>query len=179
MSDINIKGEFNTKLKDETFLHFVDNSSMGVLIIQRGYLKYFNKRFTEIFGYTREDILNWGKREFYKIVHPKDLPNLVENFKIEDDRKTVTVQFRGVRKDKKIIPIENYNCHIYYDNKTAYLSSYTLVENFVDEEDIPKLIKTKEGKKIVLDYDPDIVKTLEEKNLKFKIFNYYSYREVD
>ncbi|MFX1281918.1 MAG: PAS domain-containing protein [Promethearchaeota archaeon] len=176
MSDIDNIGEFNTKLRDDAFLRVVDNSNMGVLIIQRGYLKYFNKRFTEIFGYTKDDILNWGKREFYKIVHPEDLPNLVEHFKIEDDRKIVTVQFRGVRKDKKIIPIENYNCHIYYDNKTAYLSSYSLIENLLDEEHVPKLIKTK---KIVLEYNPNIVKTLEENNLRFKIIKQYLYREED
>jgi PAS domain S-box-containing protein len=179
MSDIDTKGKFNTKLRDEIFLRIVDNSNMGILIIQRGYLKYFNKEFTEIFGYTKEDILNWGKREFYKIVHLEDLPNLVKNFKIENDKKMVTIKFRGVRKDKKIIPIENYNCHIYYENKTAYLSSYALVKSALDEENIPKLIKTKEGKKIILDYNPDIVKTLEDKNLKFKIIKHCSYREED
>jgi len=35
------------------------------------------------------------------------------------------------KKDKKIIPIENYICHIYYDNKTAYLSSYSLIETLI------------------------------------------------
>ena len=65
MSDIDTKGVFTTKLKDETFLRFVDNSNMGVLIIQRGFLKYFNMRFTEVFGYTKDDILKLKKREFY------------------------------------------------------------------------------------------------------------------
>lgn len=179
MSDIDTKGVYTTKLKDETFLRFVDNSNMGVLIIQRGFLKYFNKQFTEIFGYTKEEILNWKKREFYKIVHPDDLPNLVKNFKIEDDKKTVSIQFRGVKKDEKIIPIENYICHIYYDNKTAYLSSYSPIEGHVAEEHVPKLIRTKEGKKIVLDYSPHMIKTLENNNVKFDIITYSSYREED
>ncbi|MHA2128069.1 MAG: PAS domain S-box protein, partial [Promethearchaeota archaeon] len=70
MSDMGTKGEFSTKLMEETFLQFVDDSTMGILILQRGFIKYFNKKFTQIFGYTEEDIKKWKKREFYKIVHP-------------------------------------------------------------------------------------------------------------
>ncbi len=168
---------FSTKLKKETFLRFADNSKMGVLIIQRGFLKYFNKQFSEIFGYTKDDILNWKKREFYKIVHPEDLPNLVKQFKIEDDRKTVTVRFRGIRKDYSIIPIENYICHIKYNNKTAYLSSYIQLKKFKDKLFIPKIVKTKEEKLITLNYHPNVVKLLEDNNIDYEIIKHYSYRE--
>jgi len=168
---------FTTKLRNETFLHFADNLAMGVLIIQRGYLLYFNQKFTEIFGYTPEDINNWKKREFYKIVHPEDLPYLIENFKIEADKKTVSVQFRGVRKDNHIIDIENYMCYIKFNNKTAYLSSYIPLEESFDEFHIPKLIKTKEEKLIVLKSIPNVVKYLEDNEIKFEIINHGSYRE--
>ncbi|MFX1328267.1 MAG: PAS domain-containing protein [Promethearchaeota archaeon] len=177
MSEIKNNEVFSTKIKSETFLRFADNSRMGVLIIQRGYLKYFNKQFIELFGYNKQDILNWRKREFYKIVHPDDLPNLVKNFKIEDDRKTVTVQFRGIKKNKNIIPIENYICYIKYNNKTAYLSSYISLEKPIDEFYIPEIIKTKEEKIITLKYQPIIVKLLEDNNIDFKIIKHYSYRE--
>jgi len=152
---------------------------MGILIIQRGYLQYFNQKFTEIFGYTIDDILKWKKREFYKIVHLEDLPNLVKNFKVEDDKKTVSVQFRGVRKDNRIIPIENYLCYIKYNNKTAFLSSYIPLEEFSDEFYIPELIKTKEEKLILLKFSPNIVKHLEDNNLDFEIIKHSSYREED
>ncbi|MBY8992714.1 MAG: hypothetical protein KGD58_18365, partial [Candidatus Lokiarchaeota archaeon] len=98
---------------------------------------------------------------------------------VEDDKETVSVRFRGVKKDKSIIPIENIMCHIYYNNKTAYLSSYSLIERHLDEVNIPKLIITNEGKKIVLDYNPTIVKNLEDNNIQFKIYNHCSYREED
>jgi len=177
MSKVDNNKVFSTKLKNETFLRFADNSKMGVLIIQRGFLKYFNKQFTEIFGYTKNDLLNWNKREFYKIVHPDDLPNLVKNFKIEDDRKTVTVQFKGVKKDKSVIPIENYICHIEFNNITAYLSSYIQLEKPKDEMYIPKLIKIKEEKKIALNYHPTVIKFLEDNNINYEIIKHSSYRE--
>ncbi len=177
MSKAIINEEFSTKLRNETFLHFAENSTMGVLIIQRGFLQYFNKRFTELFGYTKEDLLQWKKREFYKIVHPEDLPYLIDNFKIKADKKTVSVRFRGVRKDNHIIEIENYMCYIKYNNKTAYLSSYIPLEESFDDFYIPNLIKTKEEKLIVLKSTPNIVKILEDNNIAFKKIRHCSYRE--
>ena len=117
------------------------------------------------------------KREFYKIVHPEDLPYLIENFKIEVDKKTVSVRFRGVRKDNHIIDIENYMCYIKYNNKTAYLSSYIPLEESFDEIYVPKLIKIKEEKLIVLKFSPNIVKHLEDNDIKFEIIKHRSYRE--
>ena len=179
MSKVEINEDFTTKLRDDTFLHFAEKSTMGILIIQRGYLQFFNQKFTEIFGYTMDDILKWRKREFYKIIHPEDLPDLLRKFKVEDDKKTVTVRFRGVKKDNSIIPIENYMCYIKYNNKTAFLSSYILLEEFSDEFYIPKLIKTKEEKLIVLKFSHNIVKHLEDNNLNFEIIKHSSYREED
>jgi len=177
MSKVKVNDVFTTKLRNETFLHFAENSTMGILIIQRGYLQYFNQKFTEIFGYTPEEINNWKKREFYKIVHPEDLPYLIENFKIEADKKTVSVQFRGVRKDNHIIDIENYMCYIKFNNKTAYLSSFIPLEETPDEFHIPKLIKIKEEKLIVLKSIPNVIKYLEDNNIKFEIIKHSSYRE--
>jgi len=179
MSKVDLNEEFTTRLKNEQFLHFADNSSLGIVLIQRGYLQYFNKRFTEIFGYNEEDILNWKKKEFYKIVHPEDLPHLVEKFKIEKDKEIITIRFRGVKKDKSIINIENYNCQIKYNNKFAVLSSYISLEESFNKLYIPKLIKTKTEKIILFKYHPNIVKLLEDNNLKFEIIKHYSYREED
>jgi len=179
MSEVKINEEYTTKLKDEQFLRFAENSKMGVIIIQRGFLQYFNHKFREIFGYSKREIVDWKKREFYKIIHPEDLSILVNKFKVEADKKTVSVRFRGVKKDKKIINIENYICHIYYNNKTAYLSSYISLEESFNKLYIPKLIKTKTERKIILNYHPDMVNLLENNNLKFEIIKHYSYRVID
>ncbi|MBA7548150.1 hypothetical protein ES705_40596 [subsurface metagenome] len=178
MSEAKINKEFTTKLKNEQFLYFADNSSLGIMLIQRGHLIYYNKKFGEIFGYSQEENSKWKKREFYKIVHPDELPNLVKYFKIEDDKKTVSVRFRGVRKDKSIINIENYNCQIKYNNKFAVLSSYIpLEETFEEETYAPKMINLKTEKLIILKYHPDIEKLLKDNNIKFKVYNHSLYRE--
>jgi len=179
MSKVEINEEFTTKLRDDTFLHFADKSTMGIVIIQRGNLKYFNRKFSKIFGYSEEEVSQWKKREFYKIVHPEDLSHLVEYFKVENDKKTVSLRFRGVRKDKKIVNIENYICHIKYNNKTAYLSSYIPLEEPYNKLYTPQTIKITKKKKIVLDYQPDIINLLKDNKIKFDIYNTCSYREGD
>ncbi len=178
MSEATINEEFTTKLKNEQFLYFADNSYLGIALIQRGHLIYSNKKFGEIFGYSQEEISKWKKREFYKIVHPKDLKHLVETFKIENDKRTITIRFRGIRKDKSIINIENYNCQIKYNNKFAVLSSYIPLEKTFEEETYAaKIIKMKKEKIIILKHHPDIEKLLKDNFLKFEIYNHSSYRE--
>jgi len=175
MSKVGIDKEFSTLLSNDQFLHFANNSRMGVIIIQRGYLKYYNQQFMEIFGYSREEVVNWKKREFYKIVHPDDLPLLVKHFQVEDDKKTVVVKFRGVRKDGCVINIENYICYIKYNDITAYLSSYASL----DDSYLPKTIKLTTRKLLRLDYNLQIINLLKENNIDFTIIDKLSYREED
>jgi len=78
MSKMEVEGEITTKWKDEQFLYFAGNSSLGIVLIQRGHLIYFNKKFAEIFGYCEEQISKWKKKELYKIHPPEDLNELTQ-----------------------------------------------------------------------------------------------------
>ncbi|MFX1504220.1 MAG: PAS domain-containing protein [Promethearchaeota archaeon] len=166
---------FTTKLKNEAFIRLADNSRLGITIIRRGYLLYFNTQFTEIFGYTRQDIKKWKKFEYFKIIHPEDVPYLLQKIQIEDKRNAI-LQFRGVKKSGDIILIENYIYRIKYDNKYAYFSSFGQLEE-VEELFIPALIKTKEEKKIVSEYQPALIKFLETNKIDYEIIKHCFYRE--
>ncbi|MFW9969596.1 MAG: PAS domain S-box protein [Candidatus Odinarchaeota archaeon] len=73
ISKVMNNGKHTTQLNDDEFLQFAENSTMGVLIIQRGYIKYFNKKFQEIFGYPQDEISSWTKFENLKIIHSNDI----------------------------------------------------------------------------------------------------------
>ena len=178
MSKVGIEGEITTKFNDEQFLYFATNSSLGIALIQRGHLIYFNEKFVEIFGYTEDEIYKWKKREFYKIVHPEDLKKITQNLLIEDQR-TAFVRFRGIKKNGEIIPIENFIGIVYYNSKKAYLSTYLSLEKPIEEIYKPKTIRIKTRKKIVLDYHPGFIKTLKINNIKFDIIINCSYKEED
>lgn len=169
MSEIDIKGEFITKFQDKQFLYFAERSKLGFLLIQRGHLLYYNKEFSKIFGYSQDDISKWKKREFYKIVHPEDLKKILQNFQIEND-KTAIVQFRGITKKGKIIPIENYVCRITYNNKNAYLSSYVNLDRQINNKN-----SSKEKVKIEIEIPDEVYKffsiraIIKNKNLEEEI----------
>lgn len=92
-------------------------------------------------------------KEFQSNKEPK---KLVQNFKIEDSR-TLSIRFRGINKESNIIPIENYVCHIVYNNKNAFLSSYVLLNDHFETNS--NLIK----KKIKIEIElPDDYKTFFE-----------------
>ncbi|MFX1354113.1 MAG: PAS domain-containing protein [Promethearchaeota archaeon] len=179
MSKIGVEGEITAKLKDEAFLYFAGNSSLGIVLFQRGYLIYFNKKFAEIFGYSEDEITKWKKREFYKIVHPEDLKELTQRF-VQEDHRTVSVRFRGIKKNGEIILIENFNSVVSYNGKRAISSTYLeLKELFMImmyQQTTPIL---KESQKIVLDYHPETIKILENNNLKFDIIEHFSNKEED
>jgi len=52
--------------------------------------------------------------------------------------KTVSVKFRGITKQGKIIIIENYVCKITYNNMNAFLSSYVLLNRNCNKLDLNK-----------------------------------------
>ncbi|MFW9828237.1 MAG: PAS domain-containing protein [Candidatus Thorarchaeota archaeon] len=169
MSRIRVEGEINAKLNDEAFLYFAGNSSLGIVLFQKGHLIYFNKKFAEIFGYSEDEISKWKKREFYKIVHPEDLNDLTQRF-VHEDQRTVSVRFRGIKKNGDIILIENFNSVVYYNGKRAISSTYLeLKELFKKMMYQSTITLMKEGQKIVLDYHPETIKILEDNNLKFDI----------
>jgi len=177
MSIIGVEGEITAELKDEAFLYFAGNSSLGIVLFQRGHLIYFNKKFAEIFGYSEDEITKWKKREFYKIVHPEDLRELTQRF-VQEDQRTVSVRFRGVKKNGEIILIENFNTVVYYNGKRAISSTYLeLKELFKEMMYQPISTIRKENQKIILDYHPGTIKILENNNLKFDIIEYLSNEE--
>jgi len=135
---INLKSGCRISVSNDQFFQLGDVSSLGIIIIQRGYLIYKNKRFGEFFGYSIDEISNWKKREFYKIVHPDDLAQLTQKFIIADD-KVITVRFRGIRKDGTVIPIENYICVVHFDDKKAMLCSYMILKNSLERNATEKI----------------------------------------
>lgn len=130
-----INGELITKFKNEQLLNFTENSILGWVLIQRGFLIYNNKQFCEIFGYSQDEISEWKKKEFYKIVHHEDLKKLVE-FITKENKTTVYINFRGIKKNSEIIPIRNCVLVVKYNGTNAYLSSYESMKKINNYENL-------------------------------------------
>ena len=168
--------DLSTQLRAETFLRLAEESQMGVSIIRRGFLLYFNQRSLDIFGYTKDDIQEWKKSEYFKFIHPDELPHLLKTMKIEDARNCI-IHFRGIRKNGETIPIENYVHRIKYQNMYAYFSTYNQLDPLIKGKYLPKAIKITKEKKLVLDYNPSVMKYLGDNKIPYDIVDQCSYRE--
>ncbi len=84
----------------------VEKSLVGVFIIRGINFSYVNPRFAEIFGYVPEDFLQNCK--LTDLVYKPDRGMVYQTLRkqLRGEVKNVQYQFRGIRKDKRIIHLE-------------------------------------------------------------------------
>ncbi|NIM07285.1 MAG: PAS domain S-box protein, partial [Armatimonadetes bacterium] len=101
----------------------VEESLVGVCIIQDGRFKYVNPRLADIFGYTREEMLS--KENVLDLVVPEDRTLVAENIRkrIEGEIETIHYVTRGLRKDGRVIHIEVLGTRTEYEGKPAIIGS--------------------------------------------------------
>jgi len=100
IQDISDKKEFELALteSEEKFRTIAEQSSLGIVILQDGLVKYSNKALSDITGYARDEISKWSQNEFTKKIHPDDLPVVIEEYQ------------KKMKGDKSIS--SNYICRI-------------------------------------------------------------------
>ena len=81
--DITTRKKTEQKLKEseEQFRTIAEQSSIGVIIQQDGYVKFANKAVSEIIEYSIEEIYNQGAENLTKIIYKEDLPFMLEKIK--------------------------------------------------------------------------------------------------
>ena len=81
--DINDKIEAENKIKEseEKFRKITEESLLAICIIQDDIIKYVNQKMANLYGYTVEEMLNWGPGELLKTVVPESLEMVREQLK--------------------------------------------------------------------------------------------------
>ena len=104
---------------EEKYRSVVENSPVGFYIVRDGLFRYVNKRFCEITGYTYEDLV--GKRGPLENVHPEDLPMMEENLRkrMAGEVGRIEYDFRGVRKDGRIVILRAIGTTTIYEGERA------------------------------------------------------------
>ncbi len=121
--DVSEQNKIEQKLKEseEKYRSLVENSLVGVYIIQGNSFKYANHQFCKIFGYEPKEIL--GKISPERMVHEDDKEFVKQNIakRITGEENAIKYEFKGVRKDGKIINLRVLGTRMTYENNPAIM----------------------------------------------------------
>ena len=111
------------KESEEKFRSLVENSIVGVYLIQDGVFKYINPKLAEIFGYRIDELLyKLGPKD---VTHPDDWLIVNENLRrrINGEIDSLHYTFRGKVKGGKLIDVEVFGARTTYAGKPAVIGT--------------------------------------------------------
>ncbi|MGV9173402.1 MAG: PAS domain S-box protein [Promethearchaeia archaeon] len=107
-------GEFSKNL--------IEQSLMGIAILQNNRLIYVNKRFSDIMGYNQEELLNFKPRGFLELVHPDYREFVEEQAKKKQsglNNQKISYDFKAIKKSGEELWVREYSKTIHYRGKKA------------------------------------------------------------
>lgn len=113
----------------------VEQSLMGVYIVQSDRLVYVNPKAADLLGYTQQEMLD--ETSPYAFVHEQDRALVQDQVSRLDPERAPSVQLaiRGVRKDGEIIQVEAFCSVMEFGNQRAILTTVHDISDRVKLED--------------------------------------------
>ncbi len=140
---------------EEKFRKITEQSLMGICIAQDNKIKYINKTYADIWGYSIEEIMKWQLKDAANSIHPDDrdftLEQLAKKQRGEQDI-VAHYSFRGFKKSGEIIWVDQYSKTIKYENRTADL--VTLIDITEKKEAEQKLKESEERFRTLFEVAP-------------------------
>ncbi|MFX0024673.1 MAG: PAS domain S-box protein, partial [Candidatus Hermodarchaeota archaeon] len=130
--------EEKLKESEEKFRNFADQSLLGINIVQDNKIRYVNRAYVDIFGYSIDEVKDWGLEEISQTIHPDDrefaLGQLSKKQRGEKDV-IENYQYKGVTKSGGIIWIDVYSKTIKYEGNPAdFITIIDVTEKKESEE---------------------------------------------
>lgn len=115
--------EVALKEAETKFRSLVEESLVGVYIVQDGVFRYVNPKMAQIFGYEASELVE--RRGPAHLVLPEDWPAVEENLrrKLVGEPQSVNYQFRGVTRGKAVIDLEVFGNQTVYQGKPAVIGT--------------------------------------------------------
>ncbi|TKJ22974.1 MAG: hypothetical protein CEE43_04465 [Promethearchaeota archaeon Loki_b32] len=142
-----IKTELKLKESEEKFRTIAEQSSLGMIIQQDGFIKFANSAVSDIIEYPLEEIHKWTAEETLQFVYKEDLPLIIDKLKQrqEGDFESINqYECRAITKSGKIKWINVYTKPIIYQGKNAVLSTFIdITEKKKVEEELKDVSRLK------------------------------------
>lgn len=108
---------------ENKFRSLAEKALVGIYIIQDSVFRYLNPKFTEIFGYEMEALIDrMGPRE---LTHPDDWATARENLQKRErgEEDSIHYEFRGLTRVGACIDVEVYGSRAMYQGRPAVIGS--------------------------------------------------------
>ena len=118
------RGTAEASLSQEmAFRHLVEESPVGLCVIQDGRYRYVNPQLAAIFGYSAEELLDL--ESIADLVAEEDRPFVRDGIRkrLEEELQTVRYTFRAVRKSGERVDVETYATVIEFQGRPAVLGA--------------------------------------------------------
>ncbi len=128
--------ERRTELREseEKFRSIVEQSLVGIYIIQNGNLVYVNPGFEKIFGYSKTTLIN--KMSFEGLVHDDDIEHVLSMYHNRINKSEAEQQyiFKAIRNDGAVLHIEVIASLIVYNNEPAIIGTLVDITDRMEDE---------------------------------------------
>ncbi|HTY51840.1 MAG TPA: PAS domain S-box protein [Methanomicrobiales archaeon] len=103
---------------EEMYRNPVEQSPVGVFLVQDGMLLYANPKLAEMTGFPLQDII---RKPFAPLIHPDDLPRLMERLGrlLHGEVASDEIEYRSIRKDGSIIQVQAYGSLMAFRGRPA------------------------------------------------------------
>ena len=138
--------ELELQEAESKFRNLVEQSMVGVYIIQDNKLAYVNPTFAHIFGYDEKE-MNEDFRPG-ELVHPNDRSTVLQNInlRMEGTHESMNYELRGVHKNGQQLSVEVFGSFTTYRGRPAIIG--TLIDITERKKSIKNLLASEEALKI-------------------------------
>jgi PAS domain S-box-containing protein len=148
--------EENLRESEEKYSSVVENSIDGIIVLQKGIIKFFNQAVLNLIGYNLEELID---REFENLLSPEYRKLIMNRYQARLAGKDVPslYEMEIIRKDGISVPIEVSNTTITYRGEKATLS---FIRNITERKQAEDELRESEAKyRAVLEQSVDSIRT--------------------
>lgn len=134
LRELQTKSETELRLSEEKFRSLVEQSLVGVYILQNEKFVYVNPGFEKMSGYSKEELMR--EITFDKLVYQDDLTTVKAHYEERMSGKSTDNQyvFRAIRKDGTLLHVEAIVSTIMYNSNTAIIGTIVDITESIREE---------------------------------------------
>jgi PAS domain S-box-containing protein/putative nucleotidyltransferase with HDIG domain len=134
--------EENLRESEEKYSSVVENSIDGIIVLQKGIIKFFNQAVLNLIGYNLEELID---REFENLLSPEYRKLIMNRYQARLAGKDVPslYEMEIIRKDGISVPIEVSNTTITYRGEKATLS---FIRNITERKQAEDELRESEAK---------------------------------